>query len=84
MTTGKTDRAEYYFKVAEFGDGKAWIALELRKAKNLPCLGDGFLGLDLRDPSYHHAKDVADFLNENIISVSHTLFVPDIDQKEPF
>jgi hypothetical protein len=74
-TCSKTDRADYLFKVSEHSDGTPWIFLELRRSPNLPVLGDGFLGLDLRPGiSFEEAKRIAAFLNEHIDCVSATTF----------
>ena len=51
MTTSDTKRARYRFTVKEY-EGTAWVALELSGGPDLPCLGNGFLGLDLKEPTY--------------------------------
>lgn len=74
-TSSKTDRADYLFKVSQYGDGTPWIFLELRRSPNLPALGDGFLGLDLRPgTSFQEAKRIADFLNDHVECVTATSF----------
>jgi hypothetical protein len=75
MTESKTDRADYRFTVKEYGDGTPWIMFELRRAPDLPVLGDGFLGLDLRPgTSFEEAKRVASFLNDHVECVAATSF----------
>ena len=85
MTTADTKRAEYRFRVKEYGDGTPWIYLELVREPDLPTIAPGFLGLDLKEgTSYEEAKEIARFLNERITTVSHTYFIPEPDQKKPF
>lgn len=71
--SAKTERADYLFAVKEYGDGTPWIMLELRQAPDLPCVGDGFLGFDLKEGTdIRRASEIARFLNQTIASVSHT------------
>ena len=73
MSKSKTDRADYHFKVAEYREGTPWIMFELRRAPDLPCVGDGFLGFDLKaGTTYDEARSIARFLNDNVTVVTHT------------
>src|ERR1700730_905992 len=47
-TSSKTERAQYRFTVKEYAAGTPWIMFELLRSPDLPVLGDGFLGMDLR------------------------------------
>jgi len=72
----QTERFEYVFTVKEYDDGTSWIALEPRDG-TLSCLGDGFLGFDLkRGTDIRKAEGIAAFLNGNIAKVSHTRLEP--------
>jgi hypothetical protein len=83
--TATTRRAEYRFRVKELAEGRVWIMLELFRGDNLPCMGDGFFGFDLKEgTTYEQATEVCKVLNANIVSISHTGFIPEIDQTQPF
>jgi hypothetical protein len=74
-TSSKTERAQYRFTVKEYAAGTPWIMFELLRSPDLPVLGDGFLGMDLRPgTSYEEAKTVASFLDERIECVAATTF----------
>jgi hypothetical protein len=48
--------------------------LELNRAPDLPGVGNGFLGLDLKEgTTYAEAKEIARLLNANVATVSHTI-----------
>jgi hypothetical protein len=62
------------FAVKEFADGTPWIVLE-RRGHGLDIIGDGFIGFDLREgTSLQEAEKLAEFLRQNIRSVSYTSF----------
>lgn len=70
----KTERSKYRFTVKEFGDGTPWIMLE-PDGQDLACLGDGFLGLDLKPGhTLDDAQEVASFLNKHITTMAYTQF----------
>ena len=67
-----TERVRMSFKVKEFTDGQPWIFLE-PVDEDLIVLGNGFLGFDLPNgTTIEKAKEIAEFLEENIANVSHT------------
>jgi len=68
----KTERARYSFTVKECSDGTPWIMLEPVK-EDITSLKNGFLGFDLpRGTDMNRAQKVAEYLNGNIASLSHT------------
>jgi len=70
----QTERFTCAFTVKEFADGTPWIAVE-PLAGTLSCLGDGFLGLDLKPGTdYRKAEEIAAFLNQAVAGVSYTRF----------
>lgn len=76
-TKAETQRGRFFFKVAEFGDGTPWIMTEPYYPEDrLPALGkDGFVGFDLKPGTTHQqAKDIAEFLNKHIESITCTIF----------
>jgi len=76
MTQSKTERATYVFAVKEFGDGEPWIMLE-RSGKGLDVLGNGFVGLELREgTSLKEAEALADTLRRNVSALAYTKFLP--------
>ncbi len=84
MTTAKTERVVVTFHVREYGNGQPWILVEPDAGKNLSCVGNGCLGLDLKEgTSYAKAREIARFLNENLVQVSHTRFPPEMLQPKP-
>ena len=75
MTQSKTERARYVFTVKEFGDGTPWIMLE-GSGKGLEVLGDGFIGLDLKEgTTLKEAEALAATLRQSIATVAYTSFV---------
>jgi len=75
MTQSKTERASYVFAVKEFGDGKPWIMLE-RSGKGLEVVGNGFVGLELREGiTLEEAERLAEMLRESVSAVSYTSFL---------
>lgn len=67
-----TKRAKYSFTPKSFHDGTPWIVLE-PLWENLPVLSQGLLGFDLpAGTSHERAKEIAEFLNDNIVNVSYT------------
>jgi hypothetical protein len=75
-TQAETSRGEYRFIVKEYGDGTPWIMLELYREPGLPILEDGFLGFDLPPGTdIRRAREIADFLEENLTTLSHTRFI---------
>lgn len=83
--TTTTHRAKVKFYVKEYGEGQPWIVVEPDDGKNLPFVGDGFLGIDLPEgTSYERAREIAKFLNKNIAAISHTWFLPKHLQDKPF
>jgi len=75
MTQSKTERAKYVFAVKEFSDGTPWIMLE-RSWNGLDVLGNGFIGLDLKDgTTLKQAEALAETLHRNVSAVSYTSFL---------
>ena len=73
MNKSETHRAEYLFRVREYGDGTPWIYCELVRKPDLPCVGDAFLGFDLTPgTTFEQATAVAEFLNKHVQHVTHT------------
>jgi hypothetical protein len=69
-----TERKQIRFTVKEYGDGTPWIMLE-QSDGSLKCIGDGFLGLDLKaQHTYEKAREIARYLNEHVAAVAHTAF----------
>lgn len=69
----KTERADCLFTVKEFGDGTPWIMLELQRSPGLRAIGDGFLGLDLKEGTdIREAEEIARYLNRVVETISHT------------
>ena len=67
-----TERVRMSFKVKEFTDGQPWIFLE-PVDEDLIVLGNGFLRFDLPNgTTIEKAKEIAEFLEENIANVSYT------------
>jgi len=67
-----TDRVRFIFRTKEYASGTPWIVLEPLQ-KDLDVLCNGFLGLDLPEgTTLKRAEEIAEFLNENITSVSYT------------
>ena len=67
-----TERVRMSFKVKEFPSGEPWICLEPVK-EDLIVLGNGFLGFDLAaGTKIEKAKEIAEFLEENIATISYT------------
>ena len=67
-----TERVRMSFKVKEFPGGQPWICLKPVK-EDLIVLGNGFLGFDLpAETTIEKAKEIAEFLEENIANVSYT------------
>ena len=74
MTRMTTEREEYQFTVKEYGDGTPWIALE-PSYQALESLGGSHLGRELSEGStLQKAEEIARYLNQNIVNVSHTTF----------
>jgi len=44
----ETTRTKHSFRVKESASGKPWIMFELLEGEDLPVLGKGFLGFDLK------------------------------------
>ena len=73
-TQARTERGEYLFKVKEYADGTPWITAEPR-LKEMPILDNAFIGFGLpKGSSYQYAEKVAKFMNENLASISMTIF----------
>ncbi len=84
MTSAKTERVRVTFHVREYGNGQPWIVIEPDAGKNLSCVGAGCLGFDLKEGTSHaKAREVARFLNENVMQVSHTRFLSGMLQPKP-
>jgi hypothetical protein len=67
-----TERIRMSFNVKEIPGGQPWICLEPIK-EDLIVLGNGFLGFDLpAGNTIEKAKEIAQFLEENIATVSYT------------
>jgi hypothetical protein len=67
-----TERVRMNFKVKEFPAGQPWICLEPVK-EDLIVLANGFLGFDLpAGTAIEKAKEFAEFLEENIATISYT------------
>jgi hypothetical protein len=67
-----TERVRMSFKVKEFPGGEPWICLEPVR-EDLIALRNGFLGFDLpTGTTIQKAKEIAEFLEENIANVSYT------------
>ncbi len=72
----QTERTEYIFTVKEYGEGTPWIMLESRR-ETLACLGDGFLGLDLKKGTdLTEAQEIAAYLNKHVVGIAYTKFEP--------
>ncbi len=75
MTKAKTDHADFVFAVKEHADGTPWIMCEPR-GSGLPGIGDGFLGLTLREGiGIREAEEIAEYLNNRVEGLSHTQFI---------
>ena len=75
MTKAKTDYSTFTITVKEDGEGNPWIMCEPDQP-GLPAIGDGFLGLRLRDGiEIREAEEIAEYLNDHIEGVSHTQFI---------
>ena len=75
MTEARTDRAQYVFKVSEAADGTPWISTEPLRAEDIPLLEHAFIGFDLpRGTTLEEAQQIARYLNDNLESISVTLF----------
>jgi hypothetical protein len=71
----ETERAEFVFTVKESGDGTPWIMCEPYDG-GLKSLGDGFLGLRLREGAdIKQAEEIARYLNDRIDAISFTKFL---------
>jgi len=71
----ETERAEFVFAVKESGDGTPWIMCDPREG-GLKALGDGFLGLRLREGTdIKQAEEIASYLNDQIDAISYTKFL---------
>ena len=67
-----TERVRMSFRVRKFPGGQPWICLEPVK-EDLKVLRNGFLGFDLPiGTTIEKAKKIAEFLGENITTVSYT------------
>ena len=67
-----TERVRISFKVKEFPGGQPWICLEPVK-EDLKVVRNDFLGFDLPiGTTIEKAKKIAEFLGENITTVSYT------------
>jgi hypothetical protein len=67
-----TDRARYHFRVSEYETNKFWIIAEPRSS-DIKILKHGLLGFNLTpDIDSARAKEVADFFNENVVTISYT------------
>jgi hypothetical protein len=74
MSQSTTERAQYVFSVKEFSDGAPWIMLEARE-EGLSTLGDGFLGLELRNGvPIGDAEKLAQLLRQIVLNVAFTSF----------
>ena len=67
-----TERVRMSCRVKEFPGGQPWICLEPVK-EDLKVVRNGFLGFDLPiGTTIEKAKKIAEFLGENITTVSYT------------
>jgi len=72
MTQSATQRTNCTFSVSEHNGAQPWIMIETDRP-GLTVLGNGFLGLDLRDDiSFDDALKLAELLRDNVASVSYT------------
>ncbi|CAG0935068.1 hypothetical protein TFLX_03893 [Thermoflexales bacterium] len=73
MTTSRTIRGNFLFKVSEYGDGTPFIVLESRQSqKELEKI---LVGFDLpNDTSLDRAKEIAHYLNQNLGDLQMTFF----------
>jgi hypothetical protein len=75
MTQSRTERATYVFAVKERADATPWIMLEC-SGKGLDVLGNGFIGLDLKEgTTLQEAETLAATLRQNITTVPYTRFL---------
>lgn len=73
-TQARPERGEFLFVVKEYADGTPWITAEPRR-REMPILDAAFIGFDLpKGTSYQHAQRIAKFMNENLTSISMTIF----------
>lgn len=74
MTWSKTERADYLFKVSEYGDGTPFISMEPR-GSGLRICEEGQILFDLKpDTTIEQAEEFAKLLNKNIEHVGFTAF----------
>ena len=74
-TKVETEQSAFRFTVKESGDGTPWIECEPYEP-GLSAIGDGYLGLRLRDGiGITEAQEIASLLNKKIKSISHTRFL---------
>jgi hypothetical protein len=73
MNKDETDtwHMEPAFKPTGHDSGAGWIVIESWSG-NLPVLGDGFLGIVLKDESADNAGKVAAFLSEHVKFITFT------------
>ncbi len=71
MTTSRTERGDFLFKVSESADGTPWISLEPRTS--IPEFRKVLVGFDLKPGAdIHHAENVARYLNDNLGNLALT------------
>lgn len=68
----ETETKQYSFTVKQYGDGIPFILCEPLSG-NLEVLDGGILSFELpKGTDYETAETVAEFLDKNIFSISHT------------
>ncbi len=68
-----TERARFLFRVQESAAGAPFWIMPEAWDRELSGLGDGFLGFELPEATtFERANEIADFLNDNIESISYT------------
>jgi hypothetical protein len=73
VTTARTIRGDYLFKVSEYGDGTPWISLEARRGDHE--LARVLIGFDLvPGADIRKAEVVARYLNDNLGNLAVTFF----------
>ena len=70
----RTEHGKVHFTVKEWADGSPWIVVE-QEYQSMPALEKALLGFGLPNrTSLDQAQRIADFLNNNLVNVSLTLF----------
>ena len=70
----RTEHGDFLFKVSESADCTLWISTEPR-GKGIPALDKAFIGFGLPEgTTLAQAQKIADFMNNNLTTISLTIF----------